>query len=175
MTEEEEYDPQFEFFECCRYGDEETGLSLLESYTEIDPCKPDEYGTTPIHAAAANGLVKLMEAIVKKPGVNLNVKTSGGNTPLHYAAINRNSKIIAILIKAGADPKVKNEQGQSPLFEACSKFDETNPEEVHAVDLLIGPDSEIPDSIQVPADDKDVVKDDEGNSNANSNSENNNN
>lgn len=169
MTEEEEFDPQYEFFECCRYCDEETGLSLLESYPEIDPCKPDEYGTTPIHAAAANGLVKLLEAIVKKPGVNLNVKTGSGNTPLHYAAINRNSKIITILVKAGADPKVKNDQGQSPLFEACAKFDETNPEEVKAVDLLIGPDSEIPDSIQVPADDKDIVNDDEVNNDNNNN------
>lgn len=164
-TEEEEFDPQSEFLECCRYGDEETGISLLENYKEIDPCKPDENGTTPLHAAAANGLVQLMEMIVKIPGINLNVQTPGGNTPLHYAAINRNSKIIAILVKAGADPKIKNSQGQSPLFDACCKFDESNPEEVKAVDLLIGPDSEIPDSIQVPADEKDIVRDDETNEN----------
>ena len=160
-TEEEEFDPQTEFFECCRYGDEEVGVSLLNNYPEIDPCKPDEFGTTPIHAAAANGLVSIMELIVKKPGVNLNVKTPGGNTPLHYASINRNSKIIALLVNAGADPKIQNEQGQSPLFEAFNKLDETNPEDIKAVDMLIGPDSEIPDSIQVPADENDVVKDNE--------------
>ena len=152
-SEEEEFDPQFEFFECCRYGDEETGISLLQNFPEIDPCKPDEYGTTPIHAASANGLVALLTEIVKKPGVNLNVQTNGGSTPLHFAAINRNSKIIEILVKAGANPKIKNSQGQSPLFDAVSKFDENSPEEVKAVDLLIGPDSEIPDSIQVKDED----------------------
>lgn len=153
--EEEEFDPQYEFFECCRYGDVETGISLLQNFP-IDPCKPDEFGTTPIHAASANGLVELMEAIVKVPGVNLDVQTPGGNTPLHYAALNRNSKIIKILVSAGANPKIKNDQGQSPLFEACSHMAQDNDAETEAVDLLIGPDSEIPDSIQIPATEKDV-------------------
>ena len=161
-TEEEEFDPQTEFYECCRYGDEETGISILESYPDIDPCKPDEFGTTPLHAAAANGLVKLMEILVKRPGINLNVETPGGNTPLHYAAINRNSKIIAILVNAGADVKLRNKEGHSPLFDAMNKFDETQPDDAKTVDLLIGKDEDIPADIQVPADEKDLIDEPDG-------------
>lgn len=157
MSEEEDFDPQFEFFECCRYGDEEVGTTLLAEYPEIDPCKPDEFGTTPLHAAAANGLVQLLNEIIRVKGdkLNLNVQTGFGSTPLHYASLNRNSKIIEILIKAGADPKIKDSQGRSPLFEAVSKFNENDPNELKAVDLLVGPDSDIPEGIQVKDEDDD--------------------
>jgi ankyrin repeat protein len=152
MSGEEESDPQLEFHECCRYADEDAGLSLLQSFPEIDVTKPDEFGTTPLHAAAANGLVRLLQEMVKKPGVNLNVATPGGNTPLHFASINRNAKIIEILVRAGADVKVKNSQGMSPLFEAMARLDEKSPDGAKAVDLLVGPDSDIPPGIEVPAD-----------------------
>jgi ankyrin repeat protein len=148
MTEEEDYDPQSEFYDCCRYCDEETGLAILSSYSDIDVTKPDEFGTTPLHAAAANGLVLLLQEMVKKPGVNLDVTTPGGNTPLHYASMNRNAKIIEILVKAGANVKAKNTQGQSPLYEAMSRFDEKDPNGPKTVDLLVGPDSEIPPEVK---------------------------
>jgi ankyrin repeat protein len=154
--EEEEYDPQFEFYECCRYGDEETGISILQAYPDIDVTKPDEFGTTPLHAVAANGLVRLLEEIVKRPGVNFEIATPGGNTPLHYAAVNRNRKIIEILLKAGANVKARNSQGQSPLYEAMSRFDEKDKDAPATVDLLVGPDSEIPPEVQVPAGDVDA-------------------
>jgi ankyrin repeat protein len=146
MTEEEEeFDPQNEFFECCRYKDEETGVNILDNYPDIDPVKPDEWGTTPLHAIAANGCIILLQEIVKRfPKIDLNVRTPGGNTPLHYASVNRNSKIIEILVGAGADVKAQNQQGQSPLYEAVNRCREENPEDVKAVDLLVGPDSELP-------------------------------
>ena len=156
--EEEPYDPQFEFGECCRYGDEETGVSILTNF-DVDPCKPDENGTTPLHAAAANGLEVILAAILKKPNINVNVQTPDGFTPLHYAAMLRKNKIIEMLIKAGADGKIKNKYGQTPIYEVCSSLSEdgtksqqAEAEEAKTVDLLLGPDSEIPEGIQVPDD-----------------------
>jgi ankyrin repeat protein len=150
--EEDEFDAQLEFYECCRYADEDTGLSLLQNFPNIDVAKPDEFGTTPLHAAAANGLVRLLQEMVKRPSINLNVATPGGNTPLHFASINRNTKIIEVLVQAGADVKAKNAQGKSPLFEAMVRLDERSPDAAKAVDLLVGPDSEIPPDIEVPDD-----------------------
>lgn len=156
--EEEDYDPQFEFFECCRYGDEDCGISILQSFPEVDPCIPDEYGTTPLHAVSANGLVRLLTEIIKlRPGLNLNVKTEAGNTPLHYAAINRNSKIIKILVDAGANTKEKNEKGQSPLYEAVQQMADGKGTEAETVDLLVGPDSEIPENLNVPIEEGDLA------------------
>jgi ankyrin repeat protein len=147
--EEEEFDPQNEFFECCRYGDEDTGISILENYPDIDPTRADEYGTTPLHAAAANGLVRLLEEIIRRfPAIDYNVRTPGGNTPLHYASLNKNSKIIAMLVEVGANVKAQNQEGQSPLYEAMNRLEESNPEDVKAVDLLLGPDSDIPKGVE---------------------------
>lgn len=154
--EEEDYEdadqsPQERFLTRCRFVNEPAALRIWNEFKDkIDPCKPDEYGTTPLHAIAANGLVELLSIIVKIPGINLNVKTGSGNTPLHYAALNGNNKIIKILLDAGADPKVKNDQGQTAYYEAASRFADkkTNDDkDAEAVDMLLGPDSEIPASI----------------------------
>lgn len=157
VNEEEDYDPQFEFSECCKYSDEDTGIAIFQSY-DVDPCKPDENGTTPLHAIAANGLDKLLSVVLKKPNLNLNVQTPDGYTPLHYAAMLRKNLVIEMLVRAGADGKIKNKYGQSPIYEVCTSLSEEDreksqsiiAEEAKTIDLLIGPDSEIPDSIQVP-------------------------
>jgi len=143
----EEYDPQMEFYDCCRFGDEEVGISILQEF-DVNPCLADEYGTTPIHAAAANGLVSLLSEIVKKPKINLNVQNEFGNTPLHFAALNRKNECVKILVAAGADTKVKNNNNQTPLFEACSNIINEKEQEVDAVDLLVGPDAEIPNTVE---------------------------
>ena len=154
--EEEDYEdanesPQERFLTRCRFANETAAMRIWnESKDQIDPCKPDEYGTTPLHACSANGLCQILAEIVKKPGVNLNVKTSGGNTPLHFAAINGNNKIIKILLDAGADPKIKNDAGQTAYFEAASRFADkpvNDAADTETVDMLLGPDSEIPASI----------------------------
>jgi ankyrin repeat protein len=153
---EEDYDPQFEFYECCRYGDEDTGLAILQAYPGIDVTRPDEFGTTPLHAVAANGLARLLEEIVKRPGVNFEVATPGGNTPLHFAAMRCNAKVIEILVRAGASVTAKNSQGQSPLYEAMSRLDAKDAGAPATVDLLVGPDSEIPPGVEVSEDNEEA-------------------
>ena len=154
--EEEDYEdakesPQERFLTRCRFCNEPAALRIWnESKDQIDPCKPDEYGTTPLHACSANGLIHILSEIVQKQGINLNVKTSGGNTPLHFAVINGNNKIIKILLDAGADPKIKNDAGQTAYFEAASRFADkpaNDATETETIDMLLGPDSEIPASI----------------------------
>ena len=153
LEEEEPYDPQFEFEECCKYGDEECGISILQNF-DINPLKTDEFGTTPIHAAAANGLYNLLIEILKKPQININIQNEFGNTPLHYAALNKNNKIIKLLVENGANPKIKNLNGQTPLYDVCSTIS-SNPDvnqEIESVDLLIGPDNEIPENAEEEVD-----------------------
>ena len=157
--EEEEYNPQFEFGECCKYCDEDTGIEIFKNF-DVDPCLMDENGTSPLHACAANGLMRLLELIVAKPGVNLNVQNPSGNTPLHFAAINRNSRVIKLLVESGADPKIRNSKGKSPLYHAVDQLgNKPSKAESEAVDLLIGPDSEIPEPI-TGADATDSLNDD---------------
>jgi ankyrin repeat protein len=46
----------------------------------------------------------------------LNLADINGNTPLHFAAFIRNSRILMMLLKAGADPTKRNNYGDTPLL-----------------------------------------------------------
>ena len=48
-------------------------------------------------------------------GTALSVCDPTGNSPLHWAVLKHQSKIAALLLSKGADPKLENSQGQSPL------------------------------------------------------------
>ena len=80
-----------------------------------------------LHAAAshANNAETLKQLI--KSGANVNAIDEAANTPLHYAvlrAISKNAdtnkvmECISILLAAGADPTIKNDQGMTALSNA---------------------------------------------------------
>ena len=63
---------------------------------------------------------KLVRVLIQK-GANVNVKTSDGNTPLHYAAGGIGSEYIEsikILLSNGADVNARDNAGQTPLKRA---------------------------------------------------------
>ena len=64
--------------------------------------------------AAENGdLIKVKTALEK--GANPNAKDKHGWTPLHWAALGSNVKIVRVLLKHGADPNAKDKYGWTPL------------------------------------------------------------
>jgi len=82
------------------------GPSLLTS--------PDQYGNTPLHAAAIFGHLFMLQALVKVLAGNtayidkINKKNHSGNTPLHLAFQFDHPEIVELLVKEGADPTIKN-------------------------------------------------------------------
>ena len=56
----------------------------------------------------------------------LRERDAGGRTILHYAANNGNTKILGIILTAGADPNALDNEGQSPIFYAVNKSMERN-------------------------------------------------
>jgi ankyrin repeat protein len=51
--------------------------------------------------------------------VNVNLAEPDGMTALHYAVFKDNTEAALMLLKAEADPKVKNAYGITPLWLAC--------------------------------------------------------
>jgi ankyrin repeat protein len=75
-------------------------------------------GSTPLHAAALNGLVKLTGVLLEH-GANVGVEDTEGRTPLHAAAQNGHVKLAGVLLEHGANVGAEDTEGRTPLHEAA--------------------------------------------------------
>lgn len=103
---------------------ENVALLLIESGANIDT-KTGVYidgpaDITPVHEATSNPTV--LKAMLKR-GAKVNVQSSDGDTPLHWAASRRNVESVKLLLEAGADPNVKDKTGRTPAS-WCKTYDE---------------------------------------------------
>ena len=76
------------------------------------------YGESVLHIAVNHASVKVVEKLVATPGVNVNVLSGRGETPLNDAASFGFSKILRILVAAGADLEKRNNGEFTPLHSA---------------------------------------------------------
>ncbi|KAK8140015.1 ankyrin repeat-containing domain protein [Apiospora sp. TS-2023a] len=100
-----------------------------------DPVGTTFEGLTPLHLAArareSNIVGMLLEATVGSANGwimlgcqdHLDAKDELGRTPLHYACRSGRPETVSLLLAAGADPRVEDDQGRTPL-EACAEFED---------------------------------------------------
>lgn len=77
----------------------------------------DEYGRTPLHYAAADGLADEVTRLLST-GADANAQDDDGWTPLHFAAQANSAEITRALLSAGAKTELKDSYGNTPLFRA---------------------------------------------------------
>lgn len=73
----------------------------------------------PLAIAAQNGHDELVRLLLAK-GANVNAQDQQGDTALHRAvtpAVGRHSGVIETLVGHGADPRIRNREGKTPLEE----------------------------------------------------------
>ncbi len=97
---------------------------LLERGAKIND--RDEAGLTTLHIAARDGRYDLCKCLLNHPSagehLSLNVRSKNNQqTPLHYAAMEGQPKIVALLLEAGADPKLPDKSGWLPVHHAANK------------------------------------------------------
>ncbi|AEF86947.1 putative ankyrin [Treponema primitia ZAS-2] len=71
-------------------------------------------GITPLHYAAGEGYVGLVEFLLDKRA-DINVKNAAGTTPLHEAARGGQTGIMDLLIRNGADVNARDGKGNTPM------------------------------------------------------------
>lgn len=70
-------------------------------------------------ACISNDRERVINLIQK--GVNVNSRDQNGDTPLHLAVYYNNVEVVKILIRYGANPRIKNRQGFSSIDIARDK------------------------------------------------------
>jgi hypothetical protein len=79
----------------------------------VDPNATDNNGSTALGNAAAGGNRDLVVLLLAQPHIKVDVADGGGWTALMYAADRGAVGIADLLLKAGADPRLKNSWGQT--------------------------------------------------------------
>lgn len=78
----------------------------------------DDNGYTPLEAAAGDGRAKTA-ALLIHAGAKVNLADHFGMTPLDYACLAKHpSAMVRLLLKAGANPKMKDRKGRNALYYA---------------------------------------------------------
>ena len=84
-----------------------------------DPNKADKNGNYPLEHAIRINSLGMATSLLNSNKINLN-QTKNGFSYLHLAAQNKNSEILSLLLeKNKIDVNSVNEQGDTPLIEAC--------------------------------------------------------
>jgi len=102
---------------ACQEGKLDTIKLLIERGANVN--HKTDLGSTPLHSAAAciaPSRVEVLEYMLSK-GALPDVQDTKGNTPSHFAAFRGNGDFIPILLEAGADAAVKNEEGKTATEE----------------------------------------------------------
>lgn len=99
-----------EVHELARKGKVKELSALLEKTPELLNLG-DESGATPLHWAAIEGQLVVVEFLISQ-GADVNATKNGGSTPLHWA---KNAETAEVLIQYGADINALNQYKGTPL------------------------------------------------------------
>ena len=71
-------------------------------------------GWTPLHYAATRGHVAVMDLLLENHAY-IDAASPNGSTPLMMAALYGTASAVKLLLEAGADPLIQNEQGLTAI------------------------------------------------------------
>ncbi|KAL6869628.1 hypothetical protein ACO1O0_000954 [Amphichorda felina] len=112
----DEWDAIAAFRDAAEEGDAETIRKLL--LNGVTPDTKDSQSQTPLWAAAAQGNTEVVELLVARKDVNKNSLDEDGQGPIFWPCLSGYEDIVGLLIANGADPTVKNRNGDTPVSRA---------------------------------------------------------
>ncbi|KAJ3528415.1 hypothetical protein NM208_g10210 [Fusarium decemcellulare] len=92
----------------------------------------DSWGRTALAWASHNGHYQTVEALIKSPMVDIDIRDRRGRTPISLAAEHNHTVIVEMLLGRGANPNFKDFHRATPLWHAVMKGNKAT------VDVLAG-------------------------------------
>ncbi|XP_055774219.1 nuclear factor NF-kappa-B p100 subunit-like isoform X1 [Salvelinus fontinalis] len=105
---------------AVRKGGERCLRLLVEGGAKIN-APEQKSGCSALHLAVRENFFKVACTLITELKADVNMCTFGGNTPLHLAASRSSPPLCSMLIAAGADKNLENDE---PLFFSSSSSDE---------------------------------------------------
>ena len=99
------------------YEDPAVLQALLDAGADFNA--RDQFGQSPLHAAAAINPNPAVTNALLNAGADINVRDDIGLTPLHFAASSGYSEVIQALLDTGADFNARDSEGRTPLHDAA--------------------------------------------------------
>ena len=103
------------------FGHPETAQALIEAGAEVSARTKNAFDNQPLHAATASSKAQSRLACVRvlvEAGAPVNERQSGGFTPLMSAAQHGDDLIVDLLLAAGADTDLEDDEGLSAAAHA---------------------------------------------------------
>jgi len=101
-------------FDALRKGDIQTVKELVEKTPQVLEAR-DSDGDTPLHYAAGEGNVELINYFIDK-GAKLELQDAQHKTPFHLAAMNDREEAVAVLLKRGAALETRDDYQRTALI-----------------------------------------------------------
>jgi ankyrin repeat protein len=101
------------------------GAEWADELSGDTPSTPPDPKATRIMEALRNGDRQQFKALLRENPKAVNLKGPGGSGPLMYAALYGDSESVRLLLKGGADPKLRNEAGATALMWATDDLEKT--------------------------------------------------
>ena len=95
---------------ACATGDLELVKNLVR---EQGPNKPDAEGASALHTAASYGKEEVVGYLIREHHADVDIRSLHGHTPLMCATRNGKCAIVKMLLEAGADPTLFNNELQT--------------------------------------------------------------
>eukprot|EP01113_Clastostelium_recurvatum_P004065 TRINITY_DN117_c1_g1_i3.p1 TRINITY_DN117_c1_g1~~TRINITY_DN117_c1_g1_i3.p1 ORF type:complete len:759 (+),score=144.66 TRINITY_DN117_c1_g1_i3:158-2434(+) len=123
----------------CGAQDVPSSVSVVASLLEAgaDPNAQKRDGCTPLHIAVIKGSINIMNALLKAPGINVDLRSRFGTTAAHEAAAQGRLECLRALVEHGADLTIRDNDGYVPLHTLCASQRGTDEDRIAMIRWLV--------------------------------------